>query len=93
MEDYPELRDWLSHQMGFESTLHKSASVCTIKNNNAMTALCMLDLNNKIAASTIIIVMPDGSYKEFWLEVQENQILDVPYHERLESYSTFFFVF
>lgn len=92
MEDYPELRNWLATQEAFENYMKKSPYLCIIKDNEAMTAIQMLDFNNKITPSTIVIVLDDGSYKEFWMEVYENQ-QNVPYEIRLASYSKYFLIY
>jgi len=52
----------------------------------------MLHFNNKIQQSSIIVVMPDSSFKEFWMDVYENQ-QNIPYEIRLESYSKFYLVY
>jgi hypothetical protein len=92
MEDYPELRNWLSTQESFENYMKKSPYLCTIRDNEAMTAIQMLDFNNKIQPSTIVIVKNDGSYEEFWNEVYVNQ-QNIPYDIRLPTYSQYYLVF
>jgi hypothetical protein len=92
MEDYPELRNWLAQQETFQSSMHKSPYTCIIKDNEAYNSIQMLNLNSKIQPSTIIIVMPDGSYKEFWYEVYENQ-QNIPYEIRLASYNKSYLVY
>ena len=92
MEDYPELRNWLASQESFENYMKKSAYLCTIKDNEAMTAIQMLDFNNKIQPSTIVIVKNDGSYDEFWHEVYVNQ-QNIPYDIRLPMYSQYYLIF
>ena len=92
MEDYPELRNWLATQESFENYMKKSPYLCIIKDNEAMTAIQMLDFNNKIQPSTIVIVRDDGSYEEFWMEVYNNQ-QNIPYEIRLASYSKYFLIY
>ena len=92
MEDYPELRNWLATQENFENYMRKSPYLCTIKDNEAMTAIQMLDFNNKIAPSTIVIVKDDGSYQEFWYEVYINQ-QNIPYDVRLPMYNKYFLIY
>ena len=92
MEDYPELRDWLATQESFENYMKKSPYLCIIKDNEAMTSIQMLDFNNKIQPSTIVIVKDDGSYEEFWMEVYNNQ-QNIPYEIRLASYSKYFLIY
>jgi len=92
MEDYPELRDWLATQESFENYMKKSPYLCIIKDNEAMTAIQMLDFNNKIQPSTIVIVKDDGSYEEFWMEVYNNQ-QNIPYEIRLASYSKYYLIY
>ena len=92
MEDYPELRDWLATQESFENYMKKSPYLCIIRDNEAMTAIQMLDFNNKIQPSTIVIVKDDGSYEEFWMEVYNNQ-QNIPYEIRLASYSKYFLIY
>ena len=92
MEDYPELRNWLATQESFENFMKKSPYLCIIKDNEAMTAIQMLDFNNKIQPSTIIIVKDDGSYEEFWMEVYNNQ-QNIPYDIRLPMYSKYFLIY
>lgn len=92
MEDYPELRDWLATQESFENYMKKSPYLCIIKDNEAMDAVKMLDFNNRIQPSTIIIMMPDDSYQEFWYETYINQ-QNIPYEERLAMYPAYFLVY
>jgi hypothetical protein len=92
MEDYPELRDWLATQETFENFMKKSPYLCIIKDNEAMTAIQMLDFNNKIQPSSIVIVRDDGSYEEFWTEVYKNE-KNIPYDIRLPMYSQYFLIY
>jgi hypothetical protein len=92
MEDYPELRDWLATQESFENYMKKSPYLCIIKDNEAMTAIQMLDFNNKIQPSSIVIVRDDGSYEEFWTEVYKNE-KNIPYDIRLPMYSQYFLIY
>lgn len=92
MEDYPELRNWLSTKESFEGFMRKSPYLCTIRDNEAMTAIQMLDFNNKVQPSTIVIVKNDGSYEEFWYEVYVNQ-QNIPYDIRLPMYSQYYLIF
>lgn len=91
MEDYPELRNWLATQESFENYMKKSPYLCIIKDNEAMDAIKMLDFNNRITPSTIVIVI-DGVYKEFWHEVYENQ-QNIPYEVRLASYPQYYLIY
>lgn len=90
--DFPDLRAYLASQESFEFYMRKSAYLCTIKDNEAMTAVQMLDFNNKIQPSSIVVVLADGSYQEFWYEVYINQ-QNIPYHVRLATYSAYFLVY
>lgn len=90
--DYPELRDYLSQQEGFENYMKKSIYLCIIKDNEAYDPIKTLELNAKIFPSTIVVVMPDNSYKEFWLDVYEDQ-KNIPYEIRLASYSKYYLIF
>lgn len=90
--DYPELRAYLASQENFEFYMKKNAYICDIKDNEAVTAVQMLDFNNKVTPSTIVIMMPDGSYKEWWLEIYENP-QNVPYDIRLPTYSKFYLIY
>jgi hypothetical protein len=90
--DYPELRSWLAQQPNFENGMRKSPWLCTIKDNEALTSLQMLEFNNKIQPSSIVVVMPDGAYKEFWADVYENE-QNVPYDIRLPTYSAYFLIY
>ena len=92
MEDYPELRNWLATQESFENFMKKSPYLCIIRDNEAMTAIQMLDFNNKIQPSTIVIVLDDGSYQEFWYEVYINQ-QNIPYDIRLPMYSKYYLIY
>lgn len=91
--NYPDLRAWLYDQENFEGFMKKSAYACSIQDNEAIDAVQMLDINGKIQPSSIVIVMPDNSYKEFWQEVHDVQILDVCYSDRLASYSKYFLIY
>jgi hypothetical protein len=90
--DYPELRQYLSEQENFESYMQKSAWLCTIKDKEAMSTVQMLALNNKMSPSTIVVLMDDGSYCEFWDDVYKNQ-QNVPYEIRLASYPAYFLIY
>jgi hypothetical protein len=90
--DFPELRTYLSQQENFDSAMHKTAWMCTIKDNISLSAIQMLDLGGKIYPSSIVVKMPDGSYKEFWADVNEDE-KNIPYDIRLASYSEYFFVY
>jgi hypothetical protein len=90
--DYSELRQYLASQESFENYMRKSPYVCTIKDNDALTALQMLDFNNKVSPSTIVIMKDDGSYQEFWYETYINQ-QNVPYEIRLASYPHYYLVY
>jgi hypothetical protein len=90
--DYPELRQYLSEQESFEAYIKKSPWLCTIKDNEALTAVQMLDFNNRIQPSTIVIMLEDGSYQEFWYETYINQ-QNIPYDIRLASYSKYYLVY
>lgn len=90
--DYPELRAWLASQENFESNMMKSPWTCIIKDNEALTAVQMLDWNSKIQPSSIVIIKEDGSYVEFWLEVYVNQ-QNIPYDERLAMYSKYYLIY
>lgn len=92
MEDYPELRNWLATQEAFEGYMRKSPYLCIIRDNEAMTAIQMLDFNNKVQPSTIVIVKDDGSYEEFWMEVYNNQ-QNIPYDIRLPMYSKYYLIY
>jgi hypothetical protein len=92
MEDYMELRDWLATQESFENYMKKSPYLCIIKDNDAMDAIKMLDFNNKVQPSTIVIVLEDGSYQEMWYEYYINQ-QNIPYHIRLASYSKYYLIY
>jgi hypothetical protein len=90
--DFLPLRTWLADQENFEANMRKSPWTCTIKDNNALTAVQMLEFNNKVQPSSIVVVMPDGSFKEFWWDVYENQ-QNVPYDIRLPTYSEYFLIY
>lgn len=90
--DYPELRAYLAQQENFETNMKKSAWVCTIKDNEALTAVQMLDWNSKIQPSSIVIKKEDGSYTEFWWEVYINQ-QNIPYDTRLPMYPAYYLVY
>jgi hypothetical protein len=90
--DYPELRAWLATFPNFQSNMGKSPWLCTIKDNEAMNAVVMLDANSKIQPSSIVVVMPDGSYKEFWQDAYDNE-KNIPYDIRLPTYSAYFFIY
>ena len=92
MDDYSELRSWLSSHEYFETFIKKSSYLCTIKDNNTMTAVQMLEFNNRIQPSSIVVIMPDGSYKEFWWDVYENE-QNVPYDIRLPTYSNYYLIY
>lgn len=90
--DYLELRAYLASQESFENYMKKSPYTCTIKDNEALTAIQMLDFNNKVSPSTIVIMKDDGSYQEYWYEVYINQ-QNVPYDIRLASYPKYYLVY
>jgi len=90
--DYPDLRSYLASQENFEYYMRKNAYMCTIKDNEALTAVQMLDFNNKISPSTIVIMKEDGSYQEFWYETYINQ-QNIPYDVRLASYPHYYLVY
>ncbi len=90
--NFTELRNFLLEQEGFENGMKKHPYMCTIKDNNEMTALEMLEFNNKIKPSSIVVRMPDNSYKEFWAEVYENQ-QNIPYDIRLPTYSAYYLIY
>jgi hypothetical protein len=90
--DYPDLRAYLASQEAFEYYMKKNAYVCDIQDNEAITAVQMLDFNNKVSPSTIVIMKDDGSYQEFWYEVYINQE-NIPYDVRLASYSKYYLVY
>lgn len=90
--DYPELRAWLADQENFESNMKKTAYTCTIKDNEALTAIQMLDIQTKIQPSSIVIQKDDGTYVEFWWEVYINQ-QNIPYDIRLASYPKYYFIY
>jgi hypothetical protein len=83
--DYPELRAWLADQENFQSAMNKTAYTCTIKDNEALTAVEMLDWNSKIQPSSIVIKKDDGTFTEFWLECYVNE-QNIPYDIRLPMY-------
>lgn len=87
-----ELRDWLATQESFENYMKKSPYLCIIRDNEAMDAVKMLEFNNKIQPSTIVIVLPDGSYQEFWYEVYINE-QNIPYDKRLPMYSNYYLIY
>lgn len=93
MEDYVALREWLSQLPCFEMNMRKSLYLCTIKDNESVPALQMLDLNSKISPSAIIVVMPDGSYKDFWHDVLDKSLPEISYGERLASYSASYIIY
>jgi hypothetical protein len=90
--DYPELRNYLAQQENFESYFKKSPYMCTIKDNETLTALQMLEFNSKIQPSSIVVIMPDGSYDEFWNDVYKNQ-KNEPYDIRLPTYSQYYLIY
>jgi hypothetical protein len=90
--DYPELREYLASQESFENYMKKSAYICTIKDNEALTAVQMLEFNNKVQTSTIVIMKDDGSYQEYWYETYINQ-QNIPYNIRLASYSRYYLIY
>ena len=90
--DYPDLRAYLATQEAFEAYMRKSPYLCTIKDNEAFTALQMLQFNNTISPSTIVILKDDGSYQEMWYEYYVNQ-QDIPYHIRLEGYPRYYLIY
>lgn len=90
--DYPELRAWLADQEQFEINMKKSAWACTIKDNEALTAVQMLEWNSKIQPSSIVIIKDDGTYVEFWWEVYVNQ-QNIPYDIRLPMYSKYYLIY
>jgi hypothetical protein len=90
--DYPELRAWLADQENFETNMKKSPWTCVIKDNEALTAVQMLDWNSKIQPSSIVIKKDDGTYIEFWLEVYQNQ-QNIPYDIRLATYPQYYFIY
>lgn len=90
--DYPELRAYLASQENFEYYMKKNAYMCIIKDNEAYNAIQMLDFNNKVSPSTIVVVLEDGSYQEFWYDVYVNQ-QNVPYDIRLASYSKYYLIY
>ena len=73
--------------------MKKSAFTCIIQDNHTLNTNQMLDINGKLQPSSIVIVMPDNSYKEFWQEVYDVQILDVPYSDRLAGYSKYYLIY
>jgi hypothetical protein len=89
--DYPELRAWLENN-DYQNAMQKNIYLCSIKDKEAYTALQMLNFNNKIQPSLIIVVMPDGSYKDFWLDVYQDE-KNIPYEFRLPTYSEYFLVY
>jgi hypothetical protein len=90
--DYPELRAWLAQQENFEANMKRSPWICTIKDNQALDAVQMLDWNHKIQPSSIVVIMSDGSYREFWDDVYHDQ-KNVPYDLRLPTYSASFLIY
>ncbi len=90
--DYPEVRAYLAQQENFENYMKKSPWICTIKDNEALTAIQMLEFNNKVQPSTIVIKKDDGSFAEFWYEVYINQ-QNIPYDIRLPMYPQYFLVY
>jgi hypothetical protein len=90
--DFPELRTYLSQQENFNSAMGKSAWMCTIRDNNTFTAVQMLDHYSKIFPCSIVVTMPDGSYKEFWADVRDDE-KNIPYDIRLAQYSAYFFIY
>jgi hypothetical protein len=90
--NYPELRAWLQQQEGFPTYIGKSPYLCTIQDNQALGAVQMLEANSMIRPSVIIVVMPDGTYKDFWQDCADNE-QNIPYDIRLPSYSASFIVF
>jgi hypothetical protein len=90
--DFPELRAWLADQENFQTNMGKSAWTCTIKDNEALNAPAMLDANSKIQPSSIVVIMPDGSYKEFWQDVYDDE-KNIPYDIRLPTYSASYLVY
>jgi len=89
--NYPELRAWLNQIDYFPTMMKKSTYMCTIQDNQALTVLQMLEGNNLIQPSMIVVVMPDGTYKDFWQECYENE-QNIPYEYRLASFSASFLV-
>lgn len=71
--------------------MKKSPWLCTIKDNEALTAVQMLEFNNKIQPSTIVI-KKDGQFMEFWYEVYINQET-TPYDIRLPRYPEYYLVY
>jgi hypothetical protein len=90
--DYPELRAWLADQENFQSNMMKSPWTCTIKDNQQLNAVQMLDIQTKIQPSSIVIKKDDGTYIEFWWEVYINQ-QETPYDIRLATYPFFYFIY
>jgi hypothetical protein len=90
--DYPELREWLAQQENFEQNMKKSPWTCTIKDNEALTAVEMLTWNSKIQPSSIVIKKEDGSFVEFWWEVYIDQ-QNIPYDIRLPMYPQYYIVY
>lgn len=90
--DYPELRAWLAAQENFQTNMGKSPWTCNIKDNESLSAPAMLDANSKIQPSSIVVIMPDGSYKEFWQDVYDNE-QNIPYDIRLPTYSASYLVY
>jgi hypothetical protein len=89
--NYPELRAWLNQIDYFPTMMRKSAYMCTIQDNQALTVPQLLEANNLIQPSMLIVVMPDGSYKDFWQECADDP-QTTPYEYRLVAYSASFFV-
>lgn len=92
MDDYPELRAYLASQENFEAYMRKNAYLCVIRDKQAISPVKALEFNNKIQPSTIVVTLPNGEYQEFWYEVYIHQE-NIPYEERLASYSEYFLVY
>jgi hypothetical protein len=90
--DYPELRAYLNTIDYFPTVMKKSPWLCSIKDNEALTAVQILEWNNVIQPSYIFFKREDGSYEDFWNECAVNE-KNIPYDIRLASYSHFYIVY
>jgi hypothetical protein len=90
--DYPELREWLNAKEGFPTNMKKSPWTCSIKDNEALTAVQILEWNSNIQPSYIIIKKDDGTYDDFWNECYVNE-QNIPYDIRLPMYPHYYIVY
>jgi hypothetical protein len=89
--NFPELRAWLYDQENFQTSMGKSAYQCSIQDSLSLTPCEILTANSRIQPSSVVVIMPDGSYKEFWQDVYDDQ-KNIPYGDRLAMYSASFLI-